>query len=85
MHGARVTATLRRRSEAAGLASVGELDDRTNCDSWETSSDDCRKLHVLIEQVPGEQIVEGGVCGLREKNQREMAGIISSMYPNDIL
>ena len=85
MHGARVTATLRRRSEAAGLAHVGELDDRANCDSRDTSSDDCRNVHVLIEKVPGEQIVEGRVCRLREKNQREMAGIISSMYPNDIL
>ena len=87
MHNARVTATLRRRSEAAGLAHVGELDDRAHCDSRETSSDDCRNVHehVLIEQVPGEQIVEGRVCRLREKNQREMAGIISSMYPNDIL
>ena len=64
---------------------MGELDDRANCDSRETASDDSRKVHVLIEQVPGEQIVEGGVCRLREKNQREMAGIISSMYPNDIL
>ena len=64
---------------------MSELDERANCDSRETSSDDCRNVHVLIEQVPGEQIVEGGVCGLREKNQREMAGIISSMYPNDIL
>ena len=87
MHGARVSATLRRRSEAAGLAHVGELDDRAHCDSRGTSSDDCRNVHehVLIEKVPGEQIVEGGVCGLREKNQREMAGINSSMYPNDIL
>ena len=85
VHGARVSATLRRRSEAAGLAHVGELDDRAHCDSRETSSDDCRNVHVLIEKVPGEQIVEGGVCGLREKNQREMAGIKSSMYPNDIL
>ena len=67
MHGARVSATLRRRSEAAGLAHVGELDDRAHCDSRETSSDDCRNVHVLIEQVPGEQIVEGRVCRLREK------------------
>ena len=74
MHGARVSATLRRRSEAAGLAHVGELDDRAHCDSRETSSDDCRNVHVLIEKVPGEQIVEGRVCRLREKNQREMAG-----------
>ena len=46
---------------------------------------DCRNVHVLIEQVPGEQIVEGRVCRLREKNQREMAGIISSMHRYDIL
>ena len=52
---------------------MGELDDRAHCDSRETSSDDCRNVHVLIEKVPGEQIVEGGVCRLREKNQREMA------------
>ena len=64
---------------------MSELDDRANCDSRETSSDDCRNVHVLIAQVPGGQIVEGRVCRLREKNQREMAGIISSMYPNDIL
>ena len=68
VHGARVSATLRRRSEAAGLAHVGELDDRTHCDSRETSSDDCRNVHVLIAQVPGGQIVEGRVCRLREKN-----------------
>ena len=67
MHGARVSATLRRRSEAAGLAHVGELDDRAHCDSRETSSDDCRNVHVLIAQVPGGQIVEGRVCRLREK------------------
>ena len=47
---------------------MGELDDRANCDSRETSSDDCRNVHVLIEQVPGEQIVEGGVCRLRVKH-----------------
>ena len=64
---------------------MSELDDRANCDSLETSSDDCRNVHVLIAQVPGGQIVEGRVCRLREKYQREMAGIISSMYPNDIL
>ena len=64
---------------------MSELDDRANCDSRETSSDDCRNVHVLIAQVPGGQIVEGRVCRLREKNQREMAGTISSMYPNDIL
>ena len=88
VHGARVSATLRRRSEAAGLAHVGELDDRAHCDSRETSSDDCRNVHVLIETVPGEQIVEGGVCGLREKKPAGNgweSSIISSMYPNDIL
>ena len=86
MNSPSVSATLRRRSEATEVASVSELDDRANCDSRKTSSDDCRNVHVLIEQVRSEQIVEGRVCRLREKkNQREMAGIISSMYTNDIL